>query len=44
MRKLFSYSLQEVDEVGGYIVEIAGTFGFAYGLAVGAGLFMSYFG
>ena len=31
-RKLFSYSLQGVDEIGGYIVAITGTFGFAYAL------------
>ena len=31
-RKLFSYSLQGVDEIGGYVVAITGTFGFAYAL------------
>ena len=31
-RKLFSYSLQGVDELGGYVVAITGTFGFAYAL------------
>ena len=35
----FSYSLQEIDKIGGYILEIVGTFGLGYGLAVGAGLF-----
>ena len=33
-RKLFSYSLQGVDEIGGYVVAITGTFGFAYALIV----------
>ena len=28
-RKLFNYSLQGVDEVGGYVVAIIGTFGMA---------------
>jgi TRAP-type C4-dicarboxylate transport system permease small subunit len=31
-RKLFSYSTQGVDEIGGYVVAITGTFGFAYAL------------
>ena len=31
-RKLFDYSLQGVDEIGGYVVAITGTFGFAYAL------------
>ena len=31
-RKLFSYSLQGVDEIGGYVVAVTGTFGFAYAL------------
>ena len=31
-RKLFSFSLQGVDEIGGYVVAITGTFGFAYAL------------
>jgi TRAP-type C4-dicarboxylate transport system permease small subunit len=31
-RKIFNYSLQGVDEMGGYIVAITGTFGFAYAL------------
>lgn len=31
-RKLFNYSLQGVDEIGGYVVAITGTFGFAYAL------------
>ena len=29
-RKLFSYSLQGVDEIGGYVVAGTGEFGFAY--------------
>ena len=43
-RKLFSCSLQEVDEIGGYVVAIAGTCDFAYAQAMGAGLFMLDFG
>lgn len=31
-RKLFDFSLQGVDEIGGYVVAITGTFGFAYAL------------
>lgn len=31
-RRLFGFSLQGVDEIGGYVVAITGTFGFAYGL------------
>jgi len=31
-RKVFNYSLQGVDEIGGYVVAITGTFGFAYAL------------
>lgn len=31
-RKIFNYSLQGVDEIGGYTVAITGTFGFAYAL------------
>ena len=31
-RKLFSYSLQGVDEIGGYVVAGTGAFGFAYAL------------
>jgi TRAP-type C4-dicarboxylate transport system permease small subunit len=31
-RKLFSHSTQGVDEIGGYVVAITGTFGFAYAL------------
>ena len=31
-RKLFNFSLQGVDEIGGYVVAITGTFGFAYAL------------
>jgi TRAP-type C4-dicarboxylate transport system permease small subunit len=31
-RKLFAFSLQGVDEIGGYVVAITGTFGFAYAL------------
>jgi TRAP-type C4-dicarboxylate transport system permease small subunit len=31
-RKLFSFSLQGVDEIGGYVVAGTGTFGFAYAL------------
>lgn len=31
-RKLFSYSFQGVDELGGYIVAVATAFGFAYAL------------
>ena len=31
-RKLFDFSLPGVDEIGGYVVTITGTFGFAYAL------------
>ena len=31
-RKLFNFSLQGVDEIGGYVVATTGTFGFAYAL------------
>ena len=31
-RKLFDFSLQGVDEIGGYVVAVTGTFGFAYAL------------
>ena len=31
-RKFFSYSLQGIDEIGGYVVAVTGTFGFAYAL------------
>jgi TRAP-type C4-dicarboxylate transport system permease small subunit len=31
-RKLFNFSLQGIDEMGGYVVAVTGTFGFAYAL------------